>query len=48
MKDGAQVIPNFILERLIGHGWVRGDQQSDPGAIVAALRRFVGGAFEIP
>ena len=36
------------IERLISHGWVAADQQDDPDAIVAALRRFVGGTFEIP
>jgi hypothetical protein len=41
-------IPADTIERLISHGWVTADQRDYPGAIVAALRRFVGGVFEIP
>jgi hypothetical protein len=41
-------IPAATIERLISNGWVTADQRDDPGAIVAALRRFVGGVFEIP
>jgi hypothetical protein len=41
-------IPQSTIERLIQHGWLRGNQQNDPNAIVTALRRFVGEAFEIP
>jgi hypothetical protein len=40
-------IPTATIERLTSHGWVTADQQDDPGAIVAALHRFVGGVFEI-
>jgi hypothetical protein len=41
-------IPAATIERLTSHGWVAADQRNDPSAIVAALRRFVGGVFEIP
>jgi hypothetical protein len=41
-------IPTATIERLTNHGWVRADQRDDPGAIVAALRRFAGGVFVIP
>jgi hypothetical protein len=41
-------IPTATIERLTSHGWVTVDQRGDPGAIAAALHRFVGGVFEIP